>query len=79
MSEPKKKKVIRLLGVGFDAQDDHVRISNGEHYDVYQGSPESHEYIQKLLQKIDDELKAKGLTLDDFTPEEFVNFVKTVM
>lgn len=70
------KKVIRLLGVGFDSDDGHVRITKGENYDVLMGSNESHEYIQQMIQKIEDALKEKNLSLDDLSPEEFSEFVK---
>jgi phosphopantothenate synthetase len=79
MPEANRKKVIRLLGVGFDADDGHIRITKGDNYDVLMGSEESHEYIQQLIQKIEAELKARGMTLDDMSPEEFSAFVKTVM
>ncbi len=78
MSTGKQKKIIRLLGVGFDAEDGHVRITKGEKYDVFMGSDESHEYIQKLIQKIEAELEKRGLSLDDLTPEEFGEFVQSV-
>ena len=78
MSIGKQKKIIRLLGVGFDAEDGHVRITKGEKYDVFMGSDESHEYIQKLIQKIEAELEKRGLSLDDLTPEEFGEFVQSV-
>ena len=75
MGTEKRKKIIRLLGVGFDTEDGHIRISKGENYDILMGSNESHEYIQQLIQKIEDELKAQGKTLDDFSPDEFSKFV----
>jgi len=78
MSMDKKKKIIRLLGVGFDTDDGHIRISKGKNYDILMGSNESHEYIHQLIQKIEDELKAQGKTLDDFTPAEFSEFVGSV-
>jgi hypothetical protein len=78
MRADKKKKIIRLLGVGFDAEDGHVRITKGENYDVLMGSDESHEYIQQLIQKIEDELKARGVSLDDLTPEEFSEIVASL-
>ena len=76
MNREKKKKIIRLLGVGFDAEDGHVRITQSKNYDVFMGSAESHEYIQRLIQKIEDGLKAKNLTLDDLTPNELSEFVQ---
>jgi phosphopantothenate synthetase len=71
----KRKKIIRLLGVGFDAEDGHVRISRGEKYDVLMGSEESHEYIRKLIQDIEKAIEERGLSLDDITPEEFTELV----
>ncbi len=75
MTQQKRKKIIRLLGVGFDADDGHVRITNGENYDVLMGSEQSHEYIQQLIQKIEIQLESRGCALDDLTPEEFSEFV----
>ena len=71
----KRKKIIRLLGVGFDAEDGHVRITKGEKYDVFMGSDESHEYIRKLIQDIEEEIEKRGRSLDDITPDEFAELV----
>ena len=67
-----------MLGVGFDAEDGHIRITNGEKYDVLMGSEQSHEYILQLIRKIEDGLKIKGLNLDDLTPGEFSEFVESI-
>ncbi len=78
MRNPNQKKIIRLLGVGFDADDGHVRITKGENYDVLMGSDASHDYIQKLIQRIEDELKRRGIKLEDLTPEELGEFIKPI-
>ena len=78
MPSPKQKKIIRLLGVGFDNEDGHVRITKGEKYDVLMGSDESHEYIQQLIEKIECELKARHLGLDDLTPDELSELVSSL-
>ena len=78
MSGENPRKIVRLLGVGFDSEDGHIRITKGEKYDVLMGSDESHEYIQKLIQRIEDELEARGMKLDDLTPEEFGEFMKSI-
>lgn len=75
MRTEKRRKIIRLLGVGFDAEDGHVRITQGEGHDVLMGSEQSHEYLQKLIQKIEDALQDRGMTLDDINPDEFSEFV----
>lgn len=74
----KRKKIIRLLGVGFDAEDGHVRITKGEKYDVYMGSDESHEFIHKLIQDIEEAIEKRGLSLDDLTPGEFTELVESL-
>ena len=79
MTTGKRKKIVRLLGVGFDAEDGHVRITQGENYDVLMGSDQSHEYIQQLLQKIEAQLENRGLSLDDLTPEQLGEFVQASM
>jgi hypothetical protein len=78
MRTEKRKKIIRLLGVGFDAEDGHIRITQGESHDVLMGSDQSHEYLQQLIQKIENGLKEKGLSLEDLTPEDFSEFVGSV-
>ena len=74
----KRRRITRLLGIGFDAEDGHVRITKGEGHDVLMGSEESHEYLQQLIKRIEDALQAQGITLDDIDPEEFGDFVSSI-
>ena len=78
MIPEKKKKIIRLLGIGYDEDDGHVRITKADQYDVLMGSEESHEHIQKLLLKIENELKARNLSLDEMSPDEFLKLVRDI-
>jgi hypothetical protein len=78
MTIGKRKKIVRLLGVGFDTQDDHVRITKGEKYDVFMGSDESHEFIRKLIEDIEEAIEKRGLSLEDITPEEFTALVESL-
>lgn len=78
MPMEKRKKIIRLLGVGFDAEDGHVRISQGKKYDVFMGSDESHEYIRTLIESIEKAIEKRGLTLDDLTPEELTTLIESL-
>jgi hypothetical protein len=75
MRTEQNKKIIRLLGVGFDTEDGHVRMTNGDQYDVLMGSEESHEYIQQLLQRIENAIKAEGKRLDEVSPDELSKLV----
>ena len=76
MSSGIRRKIIRLLGVGFDADDGHVRITSGDKFDVVMGSNESHEYITELIMKIEEELDVQGLDLDELSPEQLGEIVK---
>ncbi len=79
MSSGTQKKIIRLLGVGFDADDGHIRVTNADKYDVLMGSDESHEYITQLIGKIEAELEKRGLNLDDLNPDELSEIVKSLI
>ena len=78
MRTPRKKKIIRLLGVGFDAADGHIRITQGDHHDVLMGSAESHEYIHQLIGRIEQKIEEKGFVLEEIDPAEFSAIVKSV-
>lgn len=78
MSLQNRKKIVRLLGVGFDAEDGHVRITNGEKYDVLLGSDESHEYISALIARIEGELEMRGLKLDELDPQDLGEIVRSL-
>ena len=71
MSPEKKKRIVRLVGVGFDAEDGHVRLTRGEHFDVWMGSQESHDYLCAFIERIEAHLREKGISLEDISPEEF--------
>ncbi len=78
MRTGKKKKIIRLLGVGFDADDGHIRITQSDHHDVFMGSAESHEYLEQLIQRIEDKIESSGLSLEDLDPDELSGLVNSV-
>ncbi|MCF7818735.1 MAG: hypothetical protein K9M54_12735 [Kiritimatiellales bacterium] len=79
MNDGNLKKIVRLLGVGFDAEDGHIRITKSDTYDVFMGSDESHEYILQLIKKIEEGLENRGLSLDDLSPEKFSELVSSLV
>ena len=78
MAAEKRKKIIRLLGVGFDAEDEHIRITHGDKYDIYMGSESSHAYLQQFIQKIEKKMELSGVVLDELTPAEFSELVGSI-
>ncbi len=71
-------RIVGLLGVGFDHQDEHIRITQAENYQVLMGSGESHQALQKLCSRIDQFIKDSGQVLSDYTPEEFMELMKEI-
>ena len=76
MSSGGKKRIVRLVGVGFDAEDGHIRLTRGERFDVLMGSEESHDYLCALIGRIEEYLREKGISLEDLSPEEFSLLLK---
>lgn len=79
MANGDRRKIVRLLGVGFDAADGHMRLTRGERHDVLMGSEESHEYLSQLILKIEKELAESGLNLDGISPEELTELIKRAL
>jgi len=59
-----------LLGLGFDARDGHLRISRGKNFYLYGGSKPTHEMMQEKAIKFNEQLKARGKTLDEIGRRE---------
>ena len=76
MSETGQRRIVGVLGVGFDSEDGHVRITQADEYRVLMGSGETHDALQKICRRIDDSIKASGRALSDYSPEEFMKLVQ---
>jgi hypothetical protein len=79
MSTGTRKRIIRLLGVCFDGDDGHVRITEGKDFDILMGSDESHEYMNLLINKIEEELARRGLHLDQLNPDQLGDLVREIV
>ncbi len=66
-TKPKKK----LLGLGLDAKDGHLRVTTGENFKLVGGSEETHGVMQEKAVKMNEQLKRRGKTLDTVGNEEF--------
>lgn len=67
-----------MLGIGLDADDGHVRITQGENFSVLMGSETTHERLSETCIKINERLKKKGKALEEVSPKEFRDLVKEV-
>lgn len=76
MRETGQRRVVGLLGVGFDRADGQIRITQADEYRVLMGSGETHEELQKICRRIDESINASGRPLSDYSPEEFMELVQ---
>lgn len=70
-----QSRVIGLLGVGFDHEDEHIRITQADNYKVLMGSQASHKKLQQMCSEIEEKVHSSGRLLSDYTPEEFMELV----
>ena len=75
MNEAGQSRVVGLLGVGFDNDDGHIRITRSDKSQIYMGSNESHHALQKICLDIEKAVCSSGRKLSDYTPEEFMSLV----
>jgi hypothetical protein len=61
----KRTAKAALLGVAFDADDGHTRLSRGENFLLCGGSEETHAVMQETAVKINEHLDRKGQRLED--------------
>lgn len=75
MNRTGQSRVVGLMGVGFDHEDEHIRITQSDHYQVLMGSQASHKKLQEMCSEIDEIVHSSGRQLSDYTPEEFIELV----
>jgi hypothetical protein len=75
-----KKKPRRgfgaLLGLGFDNDDGHRRITTGDQFAILGGSAETHERMTETVVKTFEELKQRGKHLNEVRPVELADIIK---
>jgi len=65
-----ERRVAGLLGLAFDADDGHKRITRGNNFLLAGGSEETHGIMRDTILKVNEELDARGLDLADVSAEE---------
>ncbi|MDP3979931.1 MAG: hypothetical protein Q8Q33_00805 [Chlamydiota bacterium] len=60
-----------IMGLAFDHEDGHVRITKGDNFRLMGGSERTHEFMQEKAMDFNGELQKKGKNLDQISPEEF--------
>lgn len=74
-SEQEELRVLGLLGVGFDGDDGHRRITKGEEFLLVGGSQETHEKMQDTIIKFEEALEKRGKTLAEAEVQEVIDLL----
>src|SRR5262245_3505019 len=64
------RRVAGLLGLAFDAEDGHKRITRGKNFLLAGGSEQTHGLMRETIVKVTEELDNRGLDLADVTVDE---------
>ncbi len=78
MYKKDREHIIRILGLGLDNKDRHVRITHGPNFDLFLGSENTHEQMQETCIKINEKLVRRGRRLEDLSRDEFIDLVSDV-
>ena len=65
-----ERRVAGLLGLAFDAEDGHKRITRGKNFLLAGGSEQTHGMMRETIIKVNEELDSRGLQLGDVSPDE---------
>ena len=72
----KKDLRARLLGLGLDCNDGHTRVTRGENYHLFGGSEQTHERMQEMAARFNEELCKRRKRLEDLDSEEFADIAR---
>lgn len=68
----KPRRDAKLLGLGLDNKDGHVRVTRGKNFHLVGGSHETHETMQEKCIKFNEKLDARGKHLGELDRKEFL-------
>ena len=67
-----------LLGLAFDAPDEHKRITRGPNFLLAGGSQETHQRMQETAIKINEKLDRRGKQLGEVSTDELRDIVSEI-
>ena len=72
------RKVAALLGVAFDNDDGHTRLTRGKNFFLVGGSQDSHAVMQETAVKINERLDKRGKRLEDVSVDEIRDICRDI-
>lgn len=73
----KEKKIVRLFGIGHDA-DGHIRLTGTDDFDVFMGGESTHDYLCSLCRQVTDRAAEQGKKIQDLTLPELHRLIHEV-
>ncbi len=73
-----KANEAALLGLAFDAEDVHTRLTRGKNFVLCGGSEATHSAMQETAVKVNEHLDRKGRRLEDMTLGELRDICESV-
>jgi hypothetical protein len=70
-----RSKSASLLGLAFDAQDGHTRLTRGKNFVLCGGSEETHAVMQETVVKVNERLDRRGQRLEDVSAHELRDII----
>ncbi len=74
----KKPKSAALVGLAFDAEDGHTRLTRGKNFVLCGGAEETHGLMQETAVKINEHLDRQGRRLEDMSVNELRDICESV-
>ena len=77
--QEQQEKSAALLGVAFDNDDGHARLTRGDNFILCGGSQDTHAVMQETAVKINERLDKEGRRLEDVPVKELRTICKEVV
>ena len=74
----KQHRSAALLGLAFDAEDGHHRLTRGKNFVLWGGSQETHAVMQETVLRINEHLDRRGKQLEDVSTAELRDICRDV-
>jgi len=78
-AKPKKPPRSTLIGLAFDAEDGHKRLTRGDNFVLFGGSSETHDIMRETTVKVTEKLADRGKRLEDVSPQELRDIFEEVL
>jgi hypothetical protein len=74
----KRRAQATLVGLAFDAEDGHKRLTRGDNFVLFGGSEDTHAVMRETATKINEHLDRRGQRLEDVSPGELRDICESI-